>query len=150
MTRSTIRRTLVFLGFTTLAPMFVLGCPKKEQPVVEEAAAPPPPPPTASVTELAPMTDDAGPDADAAPEAGKKVYGGGGYNSNQLKIRECCNALRAQVKQLGTAPEAAQVNMAAQTCDMLVVQMGATGTAPEMAGVRQMLKSVKLPSVCQQ
>jgi hypothetical protein len=150
MTRTTVRRTLVFLGFTTLVPMFVMGCPKKEQPVVEEAAAPPPPAAPPTVTELAPMVDDAGPDAaDAAPEAGKK-YSGGGYNTNQLKVRECCNALHAQVKQLGSAPEAAQVNMAAQTCDMLVVQMGATGTAPEMAGVRQMLKSVKLPSVCQQ
>jgi hypothetical protein len=149
MTRSTLRRTLVFVGFTTLVPVFMMGCPKKEQPVVEEAAAPPPPASPPTVTELAPMVDDAGPDAaDATPDAAKK-YSGPSYNANQLKVRECCSALHAQVKQLGTAPEAAQVNMAAQTCDMLVVQMGASGTAPEMAAVRQMLKSVKLPSVCQ-
>lgn len=149
MTRLSIRRTVVFLGFTMGVPGLLMGCPKKEQPVVEEAGPPPPPESAPTVTELAPLTDDGGPDADAAPEAGKKVPTGPGYSTNQLRIRECCSALHAQVKQLGTAPEAAQVNMAASTCDMLVVQMGATGTAPELSGIKQMLKSVKLPSVCQ-
>jgi hypothetical protein len=148
MTRSSIRRTLVFVGLTVGLPAFLVACPKKEEPVVQEAAAPPPSS-APTVTELAPLTDDAGPDADAAVEAGKKLGGGGGLNSNQIKIKECCIALHAQAKQLGTAPEAAQVTMAASTCDMMVVQMGATGTAPELNGIRQMLKSVKLPTVCQ-
>src|SRR6185437_7250085 len=143
-------RSLLVVGFGACLPVLVMGCPKKEQPVIEEAGPPPAPAPTPSVTELAPLVDDAGPDAaDAAAEAGKKYATGPSYNSNQVKVRACCTALHAQAKQLGTAPEAAQVNMAAATCDTLVVQMGATGTAPELAGLRQMLKTVALPTVCQ-
>src|SRR5690348_1505945 len=139
MTRSSIRRTLVFVAFTTGLPVLLLGCPKKEEPVVVEAG--PPPPETApTVTELAPLVDDAGPDADAAPEAGKKPSGPG-YSTNQMNIKKCCDALHAQAKTLGTAPEAAQVVQAAAACDMLVVQVGATGNAPELNMVRQMLKS---------
>jgi hypothetical protein len=155
MPRPTVMRALAFVGFTTLFPLLVVGCPKKEPPVVIEEAGPPPPPPasTPTVTELVPLGDDAGPDAaDATADAAKKWTGGGPstYSANQLRIKECCNALHAQAKQLGSAPEAAEVNMAAATCDMLVAQAGATGTAPELNGLRQMLKSVKLPSVCQQ
>ncbi len=153
MPRSSVRRVIAFVGFTTFVPALMMGCPKKPAPVVEEAGPPPPPPAsTPTVTELAPMVDDAGPDAmtDAAPDASKKWTGGGTtYSANQLRIRECCSALHTQAKTLGSAPEAAQVNMAASACDMLVVQAGATGTAPELSGVRQMLQSVKLPSVCQ-
>jgi len=147
MTRSPLRHTAVFLAFTTIVPVLMMGCPKKE-PMVEDAGAPP----TAAlpdVTELAPLSDDAGPDADAAPEAGKKLSGGGGYNSNQLKIKECCNAMRAQAKQMGASPEAFQINALAAQCDMFATQVGPQGTAPELNQLRQMLKSVKLPVGCQ-
>jgi hypothetical protein len=145
-----LRRSLLVVGFGACLPLLVMGCPKKETPAVEEAGPPPAPAPTPSVTELAPLVEDAGPDAaDAAADAGKKYATGPSYNANQMKVRACCNALHAQAKQLGTAPEAAQVNMAAATCDTLVVQMGVTGTAPELAGLRQILKTVALPAVCQ-
>jgi hypothetical protein len=148
MTRSLFRRRLVFLAFSTFLPVLVLGCPKKE-PAVEDAGAPPPPPAsTPTVTELAPLSDDGGPDADAAPEAGKKPSGGG-YNANQLKIKECCNAMRAQAKALGSSPEGFQINALAAQCDMFATQVGPAGNAPELNQLRQILKSVKLPSACQ-
>jgi hypothetical protein len=149
MMRSPVRRTLVFLAFSTFFPVLVMGCPKKE-PAVEDAGAPPPPPASTTVTELAPLGDDGGPDADAAPEAGKKPSGGGGgYNSNQLKIKECCNAMRAQAKSLGSSPEGFQINALAAQCDMFATQVGPAGNAPELNQLRQILKSVKLPSACQ-
>jgi hypothetical protein len=149
MMRSPVRRTLVFLAFSTFFPVLVMGCPKKE-PAVEDAGAPPPPPASTTVTELAPLGDDGGPDADAAPEAGKKPSGGGGgYNSNQLKIKECCSAMRAQAKSLGSSPEGFQINALAAQCDMFATQVGPAGNAPELNQLRQILKSVKLPSACQ-
>jgi hypothetical protein len=149
MTRSPVRRTLTFLAFSTVLPLLVMGCPKKE-PAVEDAGAPPPPPSSApTVTELAPLGDDGGPDADAAPEAGKKASGGGGLNTNQLKIKECCNAMRAEAKSMGSSPEAFQVNALAAQCDAFAVQVGPAGNAPELAQLRAILKSVKLPTACQ-
>ncbi len=147
MTGSPIRHAAVFLAFALFVPVLMLGCPKKE-PMVEDAA-PPPPPAVSEVTELAPLSDDAGPDADAAPEAGKKLSGGGGYNSNQLKIKACCNAMRAQAKQMGASPEAFQINALAAQCDMFVTQVGPAGNAPELNQLREILKSIKLPSACQ-
>jgi hypothetical protein len=149
MMRSPVRRSLTFLAFSTIFPLLVMGCPKKE-PAVEDAGAPPPPPAsTPSVTELAPLGDDGGPDAaDAAAEAGKK-YSGGGLNANQSKIKACCTAMRAQAKALGSSPEAFQINALAAQCDMFVTQVGPAGNAPEMAQLRQILKSVKLPSACE-
>lgn len=148
MTGSPFRRAAVFVAFTTFGPVLMLGCPKKE-PMVEDAGAPPPPPASSQVTELAPLTDDAGPDADAAPEAGKKLGGGGGYNTNQLKIKACCNAMRAQAKAMGASPEAFQITALAAQCDMFVTQVGPAGNAPELNQLRQILKSVKLPSACE-
>jgi len=146
MTRSPVRRALSFLAFTTSVPMLVMGCPKKQAEVVD--AEPPPPATTPTVTELAPLTDDGGPDADAA-EAGPKKWSGGGYNSNQMKIKECCNAMRAQAKAMGTgSPEAFQVNAMAAQCDVLVTQVGSQGNAPEFAQLRAILKSIKLPEAC--
>jgi hypothetical protein len=149
MKRSPVRHFVVSLAFTTFVPVLVMGCPKKE-PTVEDAA-PPPPAALPDVTELAPLVDDAGP-MDAAPETGPKRAsgGGGGYNSNQLKIKECCNAMRAQAKQLGaTSPEGFQINALAAQCDLFAVQVGPQGNAPELNQLRQILKSVKLPSACQ-
>ena len=147
MTRSPIRRTLSFLAFTTFVPVLVMGCPKKD-PVVEDAEAPVPTV-VPSVTELAPLVDDAGPDAaDAAPEAGKKPSGPG-YNANQLKIKACCSAMRAQAKAMGGSPEAFQINALAAQCDTFATQVGPAGNAPELNQLRQILKSLTLPSACQ-
>jgi hypothetical protein len=147
--RSPVRRTLTFLAFTTFVPVLVMGCPKKEA-MVEDAGPPPPPSSAPTVTELAPLSDDGGPDADAAPEAGKKPSGGGGgYNANQLKIKACCNAMRAQAKAMGSSPEGFQINAMAAQCDIFATQVGPAGNAPELAQLRQILKSLTLPSACQ-
>jgi hypothetical protein len=101
------------------------------------------------VTELAPLTDttDAG---DAAAEAAApKKWVGPAVTPNQLKIGACCAAMRAQAKQMGQSPEAFQLNAAAVQCDLFAKQVGPAGTAPEFAQIRQMLRSVKLPSACQ-
>jgi|HubBroStandDraft_6_1064221.scaffolds.fasta_scaffold446814_2 hypothetical protein len=147
--RSPVRRTLTFLAFVTFVPVLVMGCPKKE-PMVEDAGPTPVPSSAPTVTELVPLSDDGGPDADAAPEAGKKPSGGGGgYNSNQLKIKACCNAMRAQAKAMGSSPEAFQINALAAQCDMFATQVGPAGNAPELNQLRQILKSLTLPSACQ-
>jgi hypothetical protein len=148
MTRSPVGRTLFFLTFAVGLPAVILGCPKKPTPAVEDSG-PPTPPPAPDVTELAPLTDDGGDDGPAEAEAGKK-WTGPGLNPNQQKIKVCCNAMRAQAKQLGAgSPEAFQLNALAAQCDVLATQVGPQGNAPEFNQLRQMLKSVKLPPACQ-
>jgi hypothetical protein len=149
MTRSPTRRGLFFFAFVLSVPTFVLGCPKKPVPVAD--AGEPPPAPSASVTELAPLTDDdAGEaaDADAGP---KKWTGGGGTatNANQRKIQACCNAMRGQAKQLGPSPEAIQLVALAAQCDTFARQVGPAGAAPELNQLRAILRSAKLPAACQ-
>ena len=113
-----------------------------------EDAGPPPPASVPTVTELAPLVDEAGVE-DAAPEAAPKKYTGPAISPNQQKIAQCCAAMRAQAKQLGQSPEAFQLNAAAVYCDTVEKQVGPLGTAPEFAQIRAMLKTVKLPSACQ-
>src|SRR6202011_1418452 len=99
-------------------PVLVMGCPKTQPPVEFDAGAAPAAP--ASVTELAPLVEDAGEDAaDAVADAGKK-WTGPGMTSNQLKIQVCCNAMRAQAKQIGpSSPEGYQLNAVAAQCDQI-------------------------------
>ncbi|MDP9037119.1 MAG: hypothetical protein M3O50_20160 [Myxococcota bacterium] len=148
MTRSAVPSRLMCAAFSLCLPTLVMGCPKK-QPVVELDAGGAPAPP-ASVTELAPLVDDAGDDAaEAAADSGRK-WTGPGMTSNQLKIQVCCNAMRAQAKQIGpSSPEGFQLNAVAAQCDQMAKQIGPLGTAPEFNQLRQLLKSVKLPSACQ-
>jgi hypothetical protein len=147
MTRATVRRQLALLGIMLGLPFLAMGCPKKAPPPVQEAEAPPPAS-TPTVTDIAPITDtdDAG---DAAPEAAAKKWTGPAMNPNQAKIAACCNAMRAQAKQIGQSPEAFQINALAAQCDLFAKQVGPQGTAPEFAQLRAILKSVKLPSACQ-
>ena len=145
MTLSTLRRTLSFAAMVVLVPAVLVGCPKKAPPPVEEAAAPPPAS-TPEVTELAPLVEEAGADADAAPQ---KKWTGGGMNSNQLKIKACCDAVRKQARAMGNSPEANQLVSMAAMCDMVAAQVGPQGNAPEFNQVRQILKSVALPAACQ-
>lgn len=147
MTRTPTRRALTFFGFVLL-PMFVLGCPKKAPPVVD--AGEPPPPPSTTVTELAPLTDDdAGVDAGDAAAPKKWTGTGTASNPNQLKIQACCNAMRAQAKQVGASPEAFQLTALAAQCDSFARQVGPSGAAPEFNQLRAILRSAKLPSACQ-
>jgi hypothetical protein len=144
--RITARRALFTLVFTGALPILLVGCPKK----------PPPPPP--DVPDTAPAEVDSGPtvitpldeeDAgDAAEaEAPKKKYGPA-PNANAAAIKQCCNAMRAQAKSLGTSPEANQVLSVAQLCDTFAVA-ATSGNAPEFAMVRNALKGHQLPTACQ-
>ena len=140
-------RRLAWLGVVMSIPVFAAGCPKKPSPpAVEDVPAPAP---TPSITDLAPLTDtgDAG---DAAAEASAKKWNGPAVNPNQAKISACCAAMRAEAKRLGlSSPEAFQINALAAQCDVFAKQVGPLGTAPELAQLRQVLKSVTLPSACQ-
>jgi|HubBroStandDraft_2_1064218.scaffolds.fasta_scaffold637679_1 hypothetical protein len=148
MTRSPIRRASFFAAFVLSVPGFLLGCPKKAPPPGVDAGEPAPAA-SVTVTELAPLTEDeAG--ADAAPEAGPRKWTGTGTasNPNQIKIAACCNAMRAQAKQMGASPEAFQLNAVASQCDMFAKQVGPTGNAPELNQARAVLRSLKLPAAC--
>jgi hypothetical protein len=129
-------------------PLLMLGCPKKTPPMVVEEAGPPPPASVPTMTELAPLVEEAGV-GDAAPEAAPKKYTGPAVNQNQSRIAQCCNAMRTQAKTMGSSPEAFQLNAGAAYCDNVAKQVGPAGSAPEFAQIRAMLKSVKLPSACQ-
>src|SRR5438046_1824219 len=118
MTRMSFRRALFLVICTTAVPFAIAGCPKKEPPPPQEAPPPPPPAPAPTVVELAPLTDDGGDAGDAAPEAGPKKWGGPAYNANQLKIKQCCNAMRSQAKALGNSPEANMIIAVSGQCDM--------------------------------
>jgi hypothetical protein len=139
-------RSLLFSGALVTLTVLTLGCPKKQPPVPVEDAAPAPAS-TPTVTELAPLTEDAGVE-DAAPEAAPKRYVGPPTNPNQMRIAACCSAMRAQGKALGQSPEAFQINAIAAQCDVFAKQVGPAGTAPEFAQLRGMLKSIKLPAAC--
>ncbi len=145
MTLSTLRRASCFLAVVVSAPAALMGCPKKAPPPVEDAA-PPPPASTPEVTELAPLTEEAGVDAEAGAP---KKWTGPGMNPNQMKIKACCNGMRAQAKAMGNSPEANQVIAIAAMCDQLAAQVGPAGNAPEFAQIRAMLKSITLPAACQ-
>jgi hypothetical protein len=148
MTRSPIRRAVFFTGFVLAVPIFLLGCPKKPPPVAD--AGEPPPPASTAVVDLAPLTeDDAGDAGDG--EAGPRKWTGtgtGGTNANQIKIAACCNAMRAQAKQMGASPESFQLTALASQCDVFARQVGPAGNAPEMNQARAILHSVKLPGAC--
>ncbi len=150
MSLSLLQRTSLSTGFAIAALIYVTGCPKRHS-AVEDAGSPPPPQPsTPEVTELRPITEDAGSDGAAVDAAmAKKPSGAGTYNANQQKIRQCCNAMRTQAKQLGPSPEANQLVGFATYCDTLALQVGPQGTAPEFNQLRQLLKSITLPSGCQ-
>ena len=145
MTQPTLRRALTFVAVVVSVPVALMGCPKKEPPPPAAPEAEAPPASTPSVTDLAPLVDEAGAEAEAAAP---KKYAGGGMSPNQLKIKACCNAMRTQAKAMGNSPEAFQVTAAAAMCDNVAAQVGASGSAPEFAQVRAMLKSITLPAAC--
>lgn len=138
MTRSSVRRAFFFVISMSL-PVVLLGCPKKPVPVEDAGEAPAP---TPSLTQLSPLTDDGGDEGgDAAAEASPKKWGGGpAVNPNQMKIKACCNAMRATHDPLFAA--------AAMECDSLAAQVGPAGSDPAFAQLRAILKTQKLPGAC--
>jgi hypothetical protein len=144
------RDTLLSATLALAIAALPTGCQKKQAAVQDASPPSVAPASTPEVTELRPLTEDAGSDAAAVDAAiAKKPSGAGTYNANQQKIRQCCNAMRTQAKQLGPSPEANQLVGFATYCDTLAVQVGPQGTAPEFNQLRQLLKSITLPSGCQ-
>jgi hypothetical protein len=135
MTRSSARRAFFFVMSMTL-PVVLLGCPKKPVPV--EDAGEPAPAPTPSVTQLAALTDDGGDDASDA--TAPKKWNGPAVNPNQMKIKACCNAMRATHDPTLMA--------VAMQCDALASQVGPSGSDPAFAQLRAILKGAKLPGAC--
>jgi len=71
--------------------------------------------------------------------------GGGGGGGNAERLRQCCNALKAQAKQMGNPPE---FGAAIQTCDSMVAALGPNGNAPELGAIKNMLAGKTVPAIC--
>jgi hypothetical protein len=144
-------RAVMFFVVTSVLPLAVVGCPDKNKGTPDTGPAPSATPtPTPTETALAPLVEDAGEDVvDAGPDV--KKYTGPGMNTNQLRVKQCCNALRNQAKSMGTAPEAANLTSAAALCDQLAMGVGPStqGQIPELAPLRQMLQGKTIPPLCQ-
>lgn len=144
------KRRLFALCVASVMPIVLFGCPKKDPAPVVDAAPAPTPTPSATETQLTTLDDDAGADADAA-DAGKPKWTGPVLNANQIRAKQCCDALRKQAKSMGNSPEAMNINNAAIFCDQAAMSLGPTagGQAPELAPMRQMLQGKTIPPVCQ-
>lgn len=143
-----IRALVLFVAGSTL-PLVLLGCPKTKE--VADTGPAPIPTPTTTETILAPLVEDAGSDEAGDADAAKPKYTGPILNTNQIRAKQCCTALRGQAKSLGSSPEAAQLTQMAVMCDTLAVQIGPTskGQAPELAPLRTMLQGKTIPPMCQ-
>ena len=135
---------VLVLACVSLVPVIVGAC-KKPEPAVVDAGLPEPVPTDAAPTVLAALDDDAGADAgvDAAPVHHAT---GPSLNTNQARVKQCCDALS---KQAGTDPI---LHSLAVQCTTFAMQVGPTsgGQAPELGPLRQLLKtSPKLPPICQ-
>jgi hypothetical protein len=137
-TSQSIALTAALAGLLSLAAS---AC-KQPPPALVDAGAPAPVVIDAAPTVLVPMDDDAGFDAAVAA-----VHhpGGPGMSTNQLRAKQCCNALKQQA---GTDPTLMGV---VAVCNSFAAQLGpsAGGQAPEFAAVRNMLKGHNMPAVCQ-
>lgn len=124
----------------------LVACPKKDPPA-PDAAPPPPPEPEASTLIIAPLEEDAGTDAGADADAGKRATGPG-VPTNVARLRQCCGQLRTQAKALGASPEAGMLLGAAAQCDVLANQAGPAGNAPELGALKAALAGRSIPPVC--
>lgn len=135
------------IAVLTLLPLTaaLTGCPKKD-PVVVDAAPPPVATPVATVEDLKPMVEDAGPE-DAAPDVKKPT--GPYVNPNVARLKQCCAALNAQGKTLGAgSAEGGMIMAAAAQCNAMAAQAGASGNAAEMGVIRNLLAGKSIPPVC--
>lgn len=82
------------------------------------------------------------------PQIKKTGGGGGGGGGSLADLRQCCAALAAEAKRLGSSPEAGMLNSAAMQCNALVAAAGPSGTAPELGALRTALAGRKIPAVC--
>lgn len=140
------RRTLLALAVCSFFPLLA-ACPKKETPTVD--AAPPPPPPVEDVqTNLIPMEEDAGEVADADADAPVKKATGPAVNTNVARLKQCCSALAAEAKRMGSSPEAGMFTAAAAQCSTMATQIGPSGNAPELGALRALLTGRNIPAIC--
>ena len=138
------RRSVFALAIFSAIPLLA-ACPKKADPVSD--AAPPPAAEDAAPQVLVPIEEpDAAANADAA-DAAKKLTRTG-VNTNVARLRQCCNALGAEAKRLGTSPEAMTLSSAAAQCNTIAAQAGPTGTAPELGILRGLLTGRTIPAAC--
>jgi hypothetical protein len=143
--RNLLRRTTFALAVCSVVPLLA-ACPKKETPTVD--AAPPPPAPVEDVqTNLIPMEEDAG-QADADADAPAVKYTGPAVNTNVARLKQCCNALSAEAKRMGSSPEAGMFAAAAAQCSTMASQIAPSGTAPELGALRGLLAGRNIPAVC--
>jgi hypothetical protein len=141
----TPRRTVFALAVFCFVPALA-ACPKKEPPPVPDAA-PPPPPPQEEASVLMPMEDDAGADADAGVDAGKK-WTGTAVPTNVARLKQCCNQLRIQAKAMGASPEAGMLLNAATQCDTMANAAGPNANVPELGAIKTLLAGRNIPAVC--
>lgn len=147
MTRSPLRFLFALLTLSGVAIALLPGCDAcgKKPPPPPIDLPPPVAPIDASVVQIAPLDDaeDAGVDAPPAKPHGPWTP----TNTNAARVKQCCNAIRGQAKNLGASPEATLMMGVALQCDLVAAQV-AGGSAPEFSQVRQMLKGRTLPAAC--
>lgn len=137
------RRALVSLAVSCI-PLLLAGCPKKDPAPID--AAPPPAPAEDASTVLVPMEEDAG-----VPDTGTDApvkYTGPAVNTNVARLKQCCAALAAEAKRMGSSPEAGMFASAAAQCSTMAAQAGPSGTAPELGALRTLLAGRTIPAVC--
>jgi hypothetical protein len=135
----------LFIALHATALVALSACEKKPPPPPVEL---PPPPPSvdAGVVQITPFDDSLDSGVDAAPV--KPHAAGPAINANAARIRQCCNAIRHEAKNLGTSPEATMIIGLAAQCDLIATQVTSSGTAPEFAQVRALLKGRTIPAAC--
>jgi hypothetical protein len=145
MTRTPLRHLFTLLTMSGVTALALPACEKKAPPPPIEIPAPPPAP-DAGVVQITPFDDSL--DAGIDGTGGGKSHGP--YtptNNNAARVKQCCNAIRNQAKNMGASPEATLMAGVAMQCDLVAAQV-AGGSAPEFGQVRQMLKGRTLPAAC--
>jgi hypothetical protein len=146
MDRSRLLISLPLLAALSVSVFGSTACEKKPPPAAAvDAGGPPPAPSDTAPVVLTPLDDSLDSGTDAPPP--KPRGPGGGGNTNAARIKQCCNALRSQAKNMGGSPEANIVVGLAAQCDLIAIQ-AAGGTAPEFAQLRSMLKGRTIPAAC--
>ena len=138
------RRSMLAVFVFAALPLLA-ACPKKETPAFD--AGPPPPPPEDVQTVLTEMVEDAG-DMDVDAADARPKYTGPAVNTNVARLKQCCNALAAEAKRMGSSPEAGMFTAAAAQCNAMAAQIGPGGNAPELGALRGLLAGRNVPNIC--
>lgn len=81
-------------------------------------------------------------------DTGKPAAAAAAGGGNLARLKQCCNAIAAEAKRLGNAPEAGLLNGAAAQCTALVTAAGPNGNAPELNALKGLLAGRPVPAVC--